>query len=137
MKCFIFSEMWGCYSYTVQIVAADSLSQAASRLSKDSPNYENNILIKVFSYDPFNDVKLDSITIPYTPGISWEESKLSHRKYTDKTYAQLYDIASDADKTIGISGERFLRTNAGGWYDWIECEMNVSKDYYFADGHDG
>lgn len=137
---YIFSEMFGSYSYQIHITEAKSLQEAIAKAGLEDSN------VRDFNYFP----KLDP-----TYAISIEPSKkslfskeelaifntLQERekkiKFIKDNYERVLLNLSEWGCTKSISGEMFIETETQGWYDYIILKGNLPANYCFSDGHDG
>lgn len=147
-KHYIFSEMFGSYSYTVMVIQANSLEEAVKKMANDYHEGDKLNLVRGYNYDPEKDI--NHFTFLNCP-TGWDLMKDWPDKYDKKAmaavdlfkkpYPELVSIfvsehhGSDCRK--GISGNTYIPTKTEGWYDWIEIMADTAEGYSFIDGHDG
>lgn len=140
-KYYVFSEMFGNYSYTIVILEANSIEQAVKK-----SNELKKCKIKGYNYDPQKDIDKfhflndhgNKKKFPEGQPERWRtrtEANKIFGKLFKNPYKELLSLCKDSRR--GISGELFLNTNTIGWFDWIVLYGDLPENYNFIDGHDG
>jgi hypothetical protein len=143
-KYYIFSEMFGNYSYQICIIEAKTLKESFKKLVK-SLGLENkdNLKVRDYNYNP----KLDPnrrITIDFNDKDLF--TKEEHKIINDWNDTKIQWLINNYDRVLnhshyamkeGISKIKYLETNEEGWFDWIEVYGDLPENYIFSDGHDG
>lgn len=146
-KAYIFSEMFGSYSYTVMVIQANSLEEAVKKMANDYHEGDKLNLVRGYNYDPEKDINHfyflnNQAGRELTKDFADRYDRVAMAKLDifKKPYKELVEISkknAQYDTHPGISGVDFINTNTQGWYDWIEIMADLPEGYSFVDGHDG